>query len=154
MLIKSDPYNAFVDYPAVAVASAGDGPLNGLTFAVKDIFDVAGYPTGCGNPQKRRESEADSPQEHAPAVAALLDAGADLGARSSKLYFGFRQPHRSGLTAAHGAAFQGWNEVIRFLHELGEPIDAVSDDGVTPRDLAEQREQAETVALIDELLGG
>lgn len=78
VLIKSDPYNSFVDYPAVAVANAADGPLNGLTFAVKDIFDVAGYPTGCGNPQKRRESKADPPQEHAPAVAALLDAGAEF----------------------------------------------------------------------------
>lgn len=27
-----------------------DGPLAGLTFAVKDIIDVAGRPTGCGNP--------------------------------------------------------------------------------------------------------
>ncbi|MCK7491706.1 MAG: amidase family protein [Comamonadaceae bacterium] len=26
------------------------GPLAGLTFAVKDLFDVAGYPTGGGNP--------------------------------------------------------------------------------------------------------
>lgn len=26
------------------------GPLNGLRFAVKDIIDVAGHPTGCGNP--------------------------------------------------------------------------------------------------------
>ena len=84
----------------------------------------------------------------------LLDAGADIGARSARLYFGFRRPHRSGLTAAHGAAFQGWNEVIRFLFELGEPIDAVSEDGVTPRDLAVIQERAETIALIDELLGG
>lgn len=26
------------------------GPLNGLTFAVKDLIDVAGHKTGCGNP--------------------------------------------------------------------------------------------------------
>lgn len=82
MLIKSDPYQAFVDYPAVAVANAADGPLNGLTFAVKDIFDVAGYPTGCGNPQKRRESEANLPREHTPAVAALLAAGAEFAGKT------------------------------------------------------------------------
>jgi amidase len=28
----------------------GDGPLAGLRFAVKDIIDVAGHRTGCGNP--------------------------------------------------------------------------------------------------------
>ncbi len=27
-----------------------DGPLRGLRFAVKDLIDVAGYKTGCGNP--------------------------------------------------------------------------------------------------------
>src|SRR4051812_9309242 len=27
-----------------------DGPLRGLTFAVKDLIDVAGHRTGCGNP--------------------------------------------------------------------------------------------------------
>lgn len=76
MLIKSDPHKAFVDYPDVAVPHAEDGPLAGLIFAVKDIFDVAGYPTGCGSPEKRAESEANPPQNHAPVVAALLDAGA------------------------------------------------------------------------------
>lgn len=76
MLIKADPYNAFVDYPAVPVENAVQGPLSGLTFAVKDIFDVAGYPTGCGNPKKRAESAKNPPTAHAAVVAALLDAGA------------------------------------------------------------------------------
>jgi amidase len=74
MLIPSDPVNAFVDYPDVPVPNAPDGPLAGLTVAVKDIFDVAGYPTGCGNLVKRRESGP--AKAHAPAVAALLAAGA------------------------------------------------------------------------------
>lgn len=82
VLIKSDPYNAFVDYPDVAVSHAQDGPLAGLTFAVKDIFDVAGYPTGCGNPERRQESEADPPRQHAPVVAALLDAGASFAGKT------------------------------------------------------------------------
>jgi len=30
--------------------ATGSGLLNGLTFAVKDIFDIAGHPTGAGNP--------------------------------------------------------------------------------------------------------
>ena len=76
MIIESDPYNAFVDYPAIAVANAPAGPLAGLTLAVKDIFEVAGYPTGCGNPEKRAESAQNPPQKSAPAVEALLAAGA------------------------------------------------------------------------------
>ncbi len=74
MLIPADPVNAFVDYPDTPVPNAETGPLAGLTFAVKDIFDVAGYPTGCGNPEKRADSEP--AKVHAPAVRMLLDAGA------------------------------------------------------------------------------
>ena len=74
MPVPNDPVHAFVDYPDIPVPNAPDGPLAGLTFAVKDIFDVAGYVTGCGSPEKRAEN---APAEtHAPAVANLLDAGA------------------------------------------------------------------------------
>ena len=38
-----DPVNAFLDYGDVDVVSAASGLLSGLSFAVKDIFDVAGY---------------------------------------------------------------------------------------------------------------
>lgn len=40
----------FMPYPEVPVPHAKEGSLTGLTFAVKDIFDVAGYPTSVGNP--------------------------------------------------------------------------------------------------------
>ena len=74
MPIPNDTVHAFVDYPDIPVPNAPDGPLVGLTFGVKDIYDVAGYVTGCGSPEKRAE---DAPAEtHAPAVANLLDAGA------------------------------------------------------------------------------
>lgn len=76
MLIPSDPVHAFVDYPDVPVPNAPGGALAGLTLAVKDIFDVAGYPTGCGNPEKRAESAENPPTVTAPAVQSLLDAGA------------------------------------------------------------------------------
>jgi amidase len=80
MLAKADPYHAFVDYPEVPVANAASGPLAGLAFAVKDIFDVAGYRTGCGNPEKTAESAP--AVRHAPAVAALLDAGARFAGKT------------------------------------------------------------------------
>jgi amidase len=74
MLLGHDPVHAFMPYPARAVGGRLSGRLSSLTFGVKDIFDVAGYPTGCGNPVKLAES-GPAPA-HAPAVQALLDAGA------------------------------------------------------------------------------
>ena len=85
-------------------------------------------------------------------IELLLDAGADLNARTSELYFGFRRPWREGLTAAHGAAFEGWNEVLRYLHENGFSIDTPTVEGATPKDLALIEGHEETAALIDELL--
>lgn len=72
--MRNDPTHAFLDYPDVPVPNASSGPLAGLTFAVKDIFDVAGYVTGCGNLEKRAETEP--AVAHAPVVAAALAAGA------------------------------------------------------------------------------
>ncbi len=72
--------NAFVDYPAVRVANAATGPLAGLTLGVKDIIDVAGYPTGCGNPLKRAESPPASVS--AGIVQRLLDAGARFAGKT------------------------------------------------------------------------
>ncbi len=74
MHLPDNPAHAFVPYPAVPVAHAGSGPLAGLTFAVKDLFDVAGYPTGGGNPLLLAASGVKT--STAPTVQRLLDAGA------------------------------------------------------------------------------
>jgi amidase len=74
MLLPHDPARAFVPYPAVPVPCAPTGPLSGLSFAAKDLFDVAGYPTGGGNPLMLAMSGAKT--ANAPAVQRLLDAGA------------------------------------------------------------------------------
>jgi amidase len=66
----------FVPGPAVRIAGAPGGPLAGLTFAAKDLFDVAGHPTGGGNPDWARRNPV--PTRHAWAVQHLLDAGATL----------------------------------------------------------------------------
>lgn len=68
------PLNAFLDLRQMPVANAQLGPLAGLRLAVKDIYDVAGYRTGCGNPQKFEE--AHSASRTAEAVQVILDAGA------------------------------------------------------------------------------
>ncbi|MDN2580562.1 amidase [Aquibium sp. ELW1220] len=75
-----DAYNAFLDRNEPAPESASTGPLAGLTLAVKDIYDIAGQKTGGGNPQKL--AEADPAVRTAPAVQALLDAGARFVGRT------------------------------------------------------------------------
>ncbi len=68
--------NAFVPGPRVAIEGAEHGPLRGLTFAAKDLFDVAGHPTGGGNHDWALTHPV--PTRHAWAVQALLDAGATM----------------------------------------------------------------------------
>ena len=71
-----DGLGALVPGTDVRQSGAPEGPLAGLTFAAKDIFDIAGHVTGCGNPDWARSH--DPAPGTAPAVRALLDAGADL----------------------------------------------------------------------------
>jgi ankyrin repeat protein len=84
----------------------------------------------------------------------LIAAGATLDVRSRELAAEFQKKPMAGLTPAHGAALQGWSEVIQYLHDAGAPLDekTTSPDGSTPRDLAVAKDKAETVALIDKLL--
>ncbi len=72
----SDDIGAFVAGPQVRIAGRPGGPLSGLTFAAKDLFDVAGHPTGGGNPDWARAHPV--PTRHAWAVETLLAAGASL----------------------------------------------------------------------------
>ena len=67
---------AFVPGARARIAGAPTGPLAGLTFAAKDLFDVAGWPTGGGNPDWA--SYYPVPSKHGFAVQTLLDAGASL----------------------------------------------------------------------------
>jgi amidase len=69
--------SAFVPHDLIAsVTGVGAGPLSGLTAAVKDMYDIAGYRTGGGNPEWLRT--------HAPAasnsaaVARIVAAGASI----------------------------------------------------------------------------
>ena len=67
---------AFVAGPRCRIAGAAGGPLAGLTFAVKDLIDVAGWPTGGGNPDW--PAYAGTPTRHAAVVEMLLGAGASI----------------------------------------------------------------------------
>lgn len=68
--------DAFVDGPRVQVAATGSGPLDGQSFAVKDLIDNAGVPTVAGNPDWARSHA--TPSAHALVVATLLAAGAHV----------------------------------------------------------------------------
>src|SRR6202048_255320 len=74
--MPDDDVNAFVPGPRVRIEGRPGGPLSALTFAAKDLFDVAGHPTGGGNPDWARSNPV--PTRHAWAVQRLLDAGATL----------------------------------------------------------------------------
>lgn len=80
MPVPPDPYNAFVAGADDADPSGKPGPLSGLTLGVKDIYAVRGQRTGGGNPQML--AEASPAEETAPAIQALLDAGARFVGRT------------------------------------------------------------------------
>lgn len=72
----ADDFGAFVPGERFRIDGKPGGPLAGLIFAAKDLFDVAGRPTGGGNPDWPRGRPL--PNRHSWAVQTLLDAGASL----------------------------------------------------------------------------
>jgi amidase len=71
-----DHVGAWVPHGRFIVDGAPSGPLKGLSFAVKDLFDVAGHPTGAGNPTWLASHFI--PDRSSPLVEQLLAAGATL----------------------------------------------------------------------------
>jgi amidase len=71
-----DNLGAFCRHTHVALSGAGAGQLVGLTFAVKDVFDIGGHRTGAGHPEWLRTHPPAATT--APAVQCLLDAGARM----------------------------------------------------------------------------
>jgi len=72
----TDTVNAWVPHGHFVIEGATDGPLAGLRFAAKDVFDVAGQPTGAGNPAWLASHPV--PTRHSALVQQVLDAGATL----------------------------------------------------------------------------
>ena len=75
-ILAKDKLGAFCRHTHIEARGAASGPLAGLTFAAKDLYDVAGQKTGFGNPDWLRTHEP--AVRTAPAVQMLLDAGARL----------------------------------------------------------------------------
>jgi amidase len=75
-ILHRDQIGAFCRHTHVAVKGAGAGPLAGLSFGAKDIYDIAGHRTGFGSPDWFATHPAAT--RTAAAVQRLLDAGADM----------------------------------------------------------------------------
>jgi len=109
---------------------ATDRPLAGMTFAVKDVFDVAGITTGGGNPDWLATHEP--AQQTAPAVQMCLDAGA----------------HLIGITIADELAFSLLGENAHY----GTPINTAAPDRV-PGGSSSGSASATAGGLVDFALG-
>jgi len=73
----SHPLSAFVPHDLrEPIAGAATGPLTGLTCAVKDMYDIAGYRTGGGSPDWL--AAATPAASSAAAVRRILEAGATI----------------------------------------------------------------------------
>jgi amidase len=79
------------------VAGSGQGPLAGLTAGVKDMYDIAGYRTGAGNPTWLATHAAAN--SNAAAVRSVLDAGATIIGKTicDELFFSV-----AGINAHYG----------------------------------------------------
>lgn len=65
----------------LTISGAEQGPLAGTSFVAKDLFDVEGYVTGCGNPDWERTHEPAS--QTAPALDRMLAAGCTLRGKTN-----------------------------------------------------------------------
>ena len=72
----TDSLGAFVPGVDIHMPGHPGGALDGFSFAAKDLFDVEGFVTGCGNPDWAATHTA--AERSAAAVEALLNAGASL----------------------------------------------------------------------------
>lgn len=72
----SDPVGAFMPGKRITLSGAGSGPLAGLTFGVKDLYDIAGHVTTFGNPDWARTHPPAAIT--APCVTMLTEAGAAM----------------------------------------------------------------------------
>lgn len=125
-----DQLGAFCRHVAVRIEGASDGPLAGITFAAKDIYDIAGQTCCCGNPDwLASHSPADTT---APAVTALLESGATLVGKT--------------LTDELAFSLNGEN------HHYGTPVNSAAPDRV-PGGSSNGSAAAVAGGLVDTALG-
>ena len=106
------------------------GPLSGLSFAAKDMFDIEGLVTGGGNPDWL--ATHDPAQSTAPSVRACLDAGA----------------HLISIAIADELAFSPFGENVYY----GTPLNSAAPDRV-PGGSSSGSASATAGGLVDFALG-
>jgi hypothetical protein len=104
---------------------------HGANPSAANVFGITAVHGGCGRrPLVRlvhRLSADRALQNRGGAVETmklLVAAGAKTEGRTTDLSLGYQRARVAGLTAAHGAAFQGWPEVIQYLYDLGLDVNA------------------------------
>jgi ankyrin repeat protein len=108
---------------------------------ITPVMAAAGYgsvecdPRGYG-PGIPHYLGTDVEEKSSKALALLLDAGAKIDARTTAASAGSRG---AGRTALYGAAFWGWNDVVKYLVSRGAKIDVADARGLTPVDAARGR---------------
>ncbi|MBS0562037.1 MAG: amidase [Proteobacteria bacterium] len=105
--------NAFAVMNPQALAAAGEsaarwragrplGPLDGVPVTVKDLVDIAGFPTRRGS----RLSDPAPVREDAPSVVGLKAAGAVIVGKTTTTEYGWKSP---GDCPLHGITRNPWN---------------------------------------------
>jgi aspartyl-tRNA(Asn)/glutamyl-tRNA(Gln) amidotransferase subunit A len=106
-------FNAFAVLNPRALDAAGDsaarwaagrplGPLDGIPCTVKDLVDLAGFPTRRGS----RTTDPTPATEDAPSVIGLKAAGAVIVGKTTTTEFGWKSP---GDCPLHGITRNPWN---------------------------------------------
>jgi ankyrin repeat protein len=111
------------DLPAMKLLleNGADPTLSPTRSAINPLMAAAGLGTNEADSTGRSKTEAQAIE----AIQLLLDCGLDVNAQAS-----------DGQTALHGAAMQGYDEVIRFLAAKGAKLDSRDKDGFTALDVA------------------
>lgn len=76
---REDDIGAWMPHGRFVIPGRAGGPMAGLRFVAKDIFDVAGHATSAGNPTWLATHPV--PTRHSAVVARLLDVGATLAGK-------------------------------------------------------------------------
>jgi aspartyl-tRNA(Asn)/glutamyl-tRNA(Gln) amidotransferase subunit A len=107
--------NAFVAMNPASLAAAGEsemrwragrprGLLDGVPVSVKDLIDLAGFPTRRGS----RLTDAAPVADDAPVVVGLREAGAVIIGKTTTTEFGWKSP---GDCPLHGITRNPWNKL-------------------------------------------
>jgi uncharacterized protein len=111
------------DVPAMKLLleHGADPTLAPTRNAINPLMAAAGLGTSEEDTTGRQKTQAQAIE----AIQLLLDTGLDIDAQAT-----------DGQTAVHGAAMQGYDDVIRFLATKGAKLDTPDKDGFTPLDVA------------------